>query len=317
MGMAATDRPPVGSFRVVGGNRLFVDERGSGGPRVVFLPGAGLTGLDYFQVHDRVATTRSSLIYDRAGTGFSAPVRLPRTAGQVVDELHELLGLTGSGPVVLVGHSLGGLYARHYATLYPDAVAGLVLLDPAHEDYDAAMPAELSEMRSGARLYDVLNTVLDVGLRTAPGKALLQMLPPARRYQRLYRELFARELHGFPPEVRDALVEQHVRLEWLATGLRESRKIDKVYDEVRQGGALPDLPMIVLVSTGTDGFRDAVSVGESPELLRAEVEGKTRLYEKMAAAISRSDVRLVDSGHVTLPFRQADATVQAIADLTR
>jgi len=316
MGIAAADGPPVGSFRVVGGNRLFVDERGAGEPRVAFLPGAGLTGLDFFQLHERVATTRSSLIYDRAGTGFSAPVPLPRTAGQVVDELHELLGTTGSGSVVLVGHSLGGLYARYYAMRYPDAVAGLVLLDPAHEDYDAAMPAELSEMRSGARLYDVLNTVLDLGLKTKPGKAVLEMLPPTRRYQRLYRELFGRELRDFPPDVRDALVEHHVRLEWLATGLRESRKIDKVYDEVRQGGAPPDLPMIVLVSTGTDGFRDAVSVGESPELLRAEVEGKTRLYEKMVAASSLGDVRLVDAGHVTLPFRQADAVVQAIADLT-
>lgn len=34
------------------------------------------------------------------------------------------------GPVVLVGHSLGGLYATHFADLHPDRVAGMVLMDP-------------------------------------------------------------------------------------------------------------------------------------------------------------------------------------------
>ena len=40
-------------------------------------------------------------------------------------------------PYLLVGHSLGGLYARHYATRFPGEVAALLVLDPAHEDYDS------------------------------------------------------------------------------------------------------------------------------------------------------------------------------------
>lgn len=38
---------------------------------------------------------------------------------------------------VLVGHSLGGLYASRF----PTDVAGLLLFDPAHEDYNASMRA--------------------------------------------------------------------------------------------------------------------------------------------------------------------------------
>ena len=37
---------------------------------------------------------------------------------------------------MLVGHSLGGLYVRLYAGRYPDEVAGLVLVDPSHEDQE-------------------------------------------------------------------------------------------------------------------------------------------------------------------------------------
>ncbi|WP_310715980.1 alpha/beta fold hydrolase [Streptomyces lydicus] len=52
----------------------------------------------------------------RAGTGWSSPAALPRTATEVVDELRALLRAAAvPGPFVLVGHSLGGAYARNYA----------------------------------------------------------------------------------------------------------------------------------------------------------------------------------------------------------
>ena len=47
------------------------------------------------------------------------------------------------GPYVLVGHSNGGLYVRRYAGLYPEDVAGLVLLD--------ATPPDLFERLPGTR----------------------------------------------------------------------------------------------------------------------------------------------------------------------
>ncbi len=59
----------------------------------------------------------------------------PRTGAAIVAELHVLLGQTGiQPPYVLVGHSLGGLYASLYARTYPGEVAGLVLLDSMHPE---------------------------------------------------------------------------------------------------------------------------------------------------------------------------------------
>jgi pimeloyl-ACP methyl ester carboxylesterase len=34
----------------------------------------------------------------------------------------------------MVGHSIGGIYVRKYAQLYPNRVTGIVLLDSAHEE---------------------------------------------------------------------------------------------------------------------------------------------------------------------------------------
>ncbi|MFZ0161604.1 MAG: alpha/beta hydrolase [Kineosporiaceae bacterium] len=304
--------PPLGTFVEVGGHQLFLDQRGTGSPTVVFLPGAGLTGLDYLPIHHAVAEATASIVYDRGGTGWSEQMALPRTARAVTDELLGLLRSVGADRVLLVGHSLGGLYARHFATRFPDAVQGLVLLDPAHEDYDAYMPPELTVQRGASRYFDVLGAVVDAALTTGPTRALLQMVPAIRRYRRIYRELFTQEMADWPAELRDVLVERHTSLDWLAGGLRESRQIDRLYDEVRVAGPMPDLPLVILTSTGTDGFQDAVSGGGSEQLMQEEISGRLRLYADLAATVSGGEVRRVGSGHVTLPFHHPEAVVAAI-----
>jgi pimeloyl-ACP methyl ester carboxylesterase len=78
--------------------------------------------------------------YDRPGTiryiegtpltTRSTPVTQPRTAKDVVAELHTALSKAHvRGPFVLVGHSLGGLFVLLYARTYPDQVRGIVFDD--------------------------------------------------------------------------------------------------------------------------------------------------------------------------------------------
>ena len=79
----ARPAPPVGGFQEVDGRRVFLHRSGSGGPAVVFLPGAGAVGLDYFGVRQQVSRLRTAVVYDRGGTGYSDPAPLPRTATAV------------------------------------------------------------------------------------------------------------------------------------------------------------------------------------------------------------------------------------------
>ncbi|MFI6028228.1 alpha/beta fold hydrolase [Amycolatopsis magusensis] len=113
-------RPPLGRHYEVGGRKLAVHRSGEGGPAVVFLPGAGLVGLEVLNVHERAAELTTSVLYDRGGTGWSDAVELPRSAEEVATELRELLRTAEiPAPYVLAGHSLGAFYARRYAQLFP------------------------------------------------------------------------------------------------------------------------------------------------------------------------------------------------------
>ena len=78
---------------------------------MVFLPGGGAVGLDYLNVQQRAAKLTASVPYDRAGTGWSDRLDLPRTSAQVTDELRELPRTAGVPAPCL----LGGFYARSVA----------------------------------------------------------------------------------------------------------------------------------------------------------------------------------------------------------
>ena len=140
----------AGKVAIEGGRRLYLECHGSGTPTVIFESGLRSRG-DIWSwsvqggfgtgVFPRVTPFTRACIYDRPGTlahfpvvSRSDPVPMPRSTGEIVTELHDLLAAAGvPGPYVMVGASTGGLVARQYASRYPLEVAGLVLVDAISE----------------------------------------------------------------------------------------------------------------------------------------------------------------------------------------
>jgi pimeloyl-ACP methyl ester carboxylesterase len=287
------DTPPIGQRYDVAGRQLMLHRSGTGGPAVVILPGASAVGLDYLNIHDRISDFTTSVLYDRGGTGWSGPVDLPRTAAEVATELHDLLqAAVLPGPYLLAAHSLGGAYARRFAQLFPDQVAGFLYLDPFFEDTDTYFPERL-------HLANVH--------QPDPGRLGQALMRPFAR--RMYRQMFA----GWPDGLRQELIERHVSAAWWQVGVRERSTMPQLADELHRGGPVPDRPSIVLTATGIDpGLRLLMS----PASLRAMIEGNRRLYAALAASSSHGELRALDGArHSTLTTDQAGAVVQAARDL--
>jgi len=105
------------------------------GPTVVLEGGAYGVSSTWAWVRAEVATYARVVSYDRAGLAWSDRRPGPRDGITIARELRRLLDETNErGPFVLIGHSLGGLFVRIFAHLFPEDVAGMVLLDGAHPD---------------------------------------------------------------------------------------------------------------------------------------------------------------------------------------
>ena len=118
----------------IGGRRLAVEIRGEGTPGVVLESALATAMRTWDDIAPALAAETQVLRYDRAGVGQSDPAPTPRSAHGMVEELQALLlAVNIAPPYVLVGHSVGALVARLYASHRPADVAGLVLLEATHE----------------------------------------------------------------------------------------------------------------------------------------------------------------------------------------
>ena len=157
------------------GHRLFVVEKGSGAPTVLFEAGIAATNLNWRHIQESVARFTSTASYDRSGLGWSSPCRTVRTPGNITAELHAMLQSAGiKPPYILVGHSFGGLVMRRYAVTYPAEVAGVVLIDPMRcEEWPQLNPAKQSMIDRGKRLSRYAIPIARVGLARLAVTSLL------------------------------------------------------------------------------------------------------------------------------------------------
>lgn len=119
----------------IGGRCLHIHCQGQGQPAVILEAGMGDTLATWAAILPILAQETQVCSYDRAGLGESDPVPTPRSIGGMVADLQNLLDRVEiAGPYLLVGHSFGAQIVRLFAARHPDAVAGLILIDPSHED---------------------------------------------------------------------------------------------------------------------------------------------------------------------------------------
>ena len=210
----------------VGGYRLHIYCTGEGTPTVILDAGMGGFSLDWYRVQQSVSMKTRVCSYDRAGYGWSEPGPPPRTTDHIVEELYTLLDNSGNKPpYILVGHSFGGYNMQYYTRLYPDQVAGLVLVDSSHPDQAERLP-EIPSVREKSRAGKIVTVFV--------GQNTLQYYPEEIRFK-----------------VLPLLTQRKVNI----THRRESVNFVMSGYQVAHAAAFPDIPLIV-ISRGLHAWPD-------------------------------------------------------------
>ena len=287
-GLAGTPAPP-GKLVDLGGHKLHVYCTGRGEPTVVVENGLGDFSFDWALVQARVSRFTRICAYDRGGYAWSDPGPKPRTFAQLNLELHDALAKLGEhGPFVLVGHSFGGPLVRNFATVYPTAVAGMVLVDAAHEGLRVGIGGgktiRLGDGAKGTGIPTPHEQVSPSDKPTVRAEDLpeeyktldpaYKVLPPDE--QRMH--LAAQQSPGvYDAENSETQWSDEYFAKWLATP---------------QTGALGTIPLIVL-SRADGGYRDGDSDISAAQLEKERKEGQAKLIRLS----SNSKQVIVHSGH--------------------
>ena len=284
--------PPPGQLVDVGGYRLHLHALGEGRPTVILDSALAGTSLSWSEIQPRVAEFTRVVSYDRAGFGWSEPSPSPRTLSCMVDELDALLTAADvEPPYVLVGHSYGGWIVERFASLHPENVAGMVLVDSPHpREWTAPDQGRLSRIARGARRARVAALLSSFGLMRA--LFLLQHLRFSDEQDRI-TTLLSRT----PPSIRTQLKTfwvQRRTLEALASQIEHAP--ESASDLGSRRTSLGDVPLTVLTASHP-----------SPE----------RLEDQLAtASLSRTGRHVIAerSGH-WIPLEEPDLVVEAIREL--
>ncbi len=148
----------------IGAGDINVYRNGRTGPAMVLLSGYGTPApaIDFAPLI-RELDTFDVIVVEGFGYGYSDLDVGERTIENITTELHAVLAeLHIDEPVILVGHSVGGVYARYYADTYPDEVAAVVGIDPmaaTTSSLEVGTPSIVDGVLAGTGLVRVVTTV--------------------------------------------------------------------------------------------------------------------------------------------------------------
>ena len=221
--VASKNYSPEGYLIDVGGHKLHLLRRGTGGPTVVFESGLDGNGhLPWYKVGDEVSLSATTISYDRAGILWSERGSKAKTAEAMSEDLSTLLRIGGfPKPYILVGHSLAGLTLRPFIVENAEDIAGIVFVDTSHPAQFDRMPPELTQ---------------------TPSRGVMHVLSSFG----LIRLSAAASFPNTDPEDRINTVGTALSHNSISAVLDEIESIEVLAEEAKQITSFGDIPLIVI-----------------------------------------------------------------------
>jgi len=284
------------------GRRLNLYCTGSGTPTVIFEAGLGDSTKAWGLVQPEISKHTRACSYDRAGLGFSDPARVSGTAANAAKDLAQLLRSANlSPPYILVGHSYGALVAKLFTFGNLKSVAGLVLVDPSHEDIGKNIFSIHPEHRVENKQYLAdLKKCLGIDQKELADNGELTTLCVGKAGLRYSEPINTADLNFATQQPRIAAWTSEMTHVWVESS-----------DQVRAASrSLGKIPLVVLSREPPQpGPKETVELRERKN---AEV---ARLHSTTVALTTVGDLKIIpNTGHY-IQLEEPSAVIDAILNI--
>eukprot|EP00617_Octactis_speculum_P016999 CAMPEP_0185757804 /NCGR_PEP_ID=MMETSP1174-20130828/16301_1 /TAXON_ID=35687 /ORGANISM="Dictyocha speculum, Strain CCMP1381" /LENGTH=385 /DNA_ID=CAMNT_0028437349 /DNA_START=90 /DNA_END=1247 /DNA_ORIENTATION=- len=276
-------------------------------PTVVFEAGHGETLYEWERVVKMVSPFANCFSYTRSGLGLSdsssdstETVRDGKSITQDLETYLKALGVTG--PIVVVAHGTGGLYARMLAERRGSLdVAGLVLIDPVVEGVQA----------EHCRLSPQVETYVS-GWR---GQALMMARLAEFGFLRLRGQLSSKAAAKleFMYGVKDGapLLDMCSRASHRRTMIQEMDGWEETFEELSSESELRcSIPTVVISHGGVSFFQDFVELDDDTKFRMEQVWD--RAQEKLIGKYDRGARVRLPEGTISMHLSHAGEVARVI-----
>jgi pimeloyl-ACP methyl ester carboxylesterase len=280
---------PPGLLVDMGGYRMHLYCIGQGSPTVVLDSGLGDYWLSWYKVQPQSSRYTHVCSYDRAGLGWSDPSLQPRTSKVFAQELHALLHQASiPEPYVLVGHSLGGINVRMFASLYPSEVVGMILVDSAYPHQEQRFSARVNKFNAGFyRELDLHALTMPIGIPRLVGWCGTD-----------------------PPEFRSVVRAVECRKRYFRSIHDEWVNFDEDGSQLRAVVSLGNMPLVVLSHDP-----EKLMPGIPSDVVREVNEVWEPMQEELAHLSSNSSRVIAKGSTHYIQIDRPDVVIEAIRDV--
>ncbi len=295
--------PMPGVLINVGGRNLHLYCSGRGTPAVLLENGLGADFSAWQRVQPAIAKFTRVCSYDRAGMGWSDPSNNPTRAQYVVADLHALLTRADvHGPMLLVGWSAGGVFARRYVREHPQDIVGLVLVESSHEQQGMRLPKLPGQDAAEAdqnRMLTLCRYTQWMGLERALG---------------VFDEIA--EAQHVAASLRPGFVAVSNQSDFCAGIQHENTGFPADVHDSTPPASLGALPLVVL-TRGKPMLPADLPFPTRAEDLHRMSRAWLQMQAELAALSTRAKhIQVAGSGHA-VPLERPDAVVAAVAEMVR
>ncbi|KAA0563774.1 alpha/beta fold hydrolase [Bacillus sp. CH30_1T] len=194
----------------------------------------GCSFEEWYEVTETLSRNYRVLTFHRQGLGQSELGDGIQNTASTVRDLSEILNyFQFDEPFYLIGHSYGGLCVQHFAKVYPEKVAGVILVDSTSVELKELEKLDLPVLNQDT---DELWIEKCLDYSTKDKQKLLETIKPSLN----------KKQRQFPKAIQQKILDFQVNPSLYKAMASEIKEWTKDAEVIMSLGAFPDLPLTVI-----------------------------------------------------------------------